>query len=228
MIDDPGARPGGAWRSAPRSSWAAVVWDYDGTLVATRFADEAAVAELVRQDPSARNGVELFWSSEGRPLVSRVELAWPGRAAEVMPIFSKRVRPHRFREIASVLDELRGRGIRLAVVSSRRRDPLDWGLRACDLRRHFESVVALEDVSAPKPDPEGLLLALRRIGVPPSGAVYVGDSDVDLEAGRRAAVTTWRATWAASAAPVTPAGPFVVRRPREVLERVDAAEARAG
>lgn len=206
----------------------AVVWDYDGTLVATRFADEAAVAELIRRDPSAAAGAEVFWATEGQPIIERLELAWPGRAAEVLPLFDQRVRPRVHRGVRGVLDELRRRGMPMAVVSSRRREPLEWGLTACGLRPYFSVVVGLEDVDEPKPDPEGLLKAVRRLGVAPSRAVYVGDSEVDMEAGRRAGMTAWRAAWAAPPSHGAPRAPFLLLHPAEVLERLDEMAAAAG
>jgi len=206
----------------------AVIWDYDGTLVATRFADEAAVAELVRRDPSAAAGAEVFWATEGQPIIQRLELAWPGRSAEVLPLFDQRVRPHLHRGVTRVLSALQQRGVPMAVVSSRRCEPLEWGLHACGLAPYFSAVVGLEDVHAPKPDPEGLLKAARGIGVTPSRAVYVGDSEVDVEAGRRAGMTAWRAAWAAPPAPGTPRAPFVLLHPGEVLERLDGLAAAAG
>ncbi|HXA27355.1 MAG TPA: HAD-IA family hydrolase [Candidatus Angelobacter sp.] len=206
----------------------AVVWDYDGTLVATRFADEAAVAELIRRDPAAAAGAEVFWATEGQPIIQRLELAWPGRAAEVLPLFDQRVRPHLHRGVTPVLEELRRRGYPMAVVSSRRREPLEWGLTACGLRPYFSVVVGLEDVATPKPDPEGLLKAVRRLRVAPSRAVYVGDSEVDVEAGHRAGMTAWRATWAAPPEHAGSRVSFLLMRPGEVLDRLDGLAAAAG
>ncbi len=214
--------------SSARPEIAAVIWDYDGTLVATRFADEAAVAELIRRDPAAAAGAEVFWATEGQPILERLELAWPGRVAEVLPLFDQRVRPHLHRGVRRVLDALRGRGMPMAVVSSRRREPLSWGLGACGLAPFFRVVVGLEDVSEPKPDPEGLLLAVRRLGVAPSRAVYVGDSDVDVEAGRRAGMTAWRAAWAAPPVAAVARSPLLVLHPGEVLARLDGLAAASG
>ncbi len=214
--------------SSARPEIAAVIWDYDGTLVATRFADEAAVAELIRRDPAAAAGAEVFWATEGQPILERLELAWPGRVAEVLPLFDQRVRPHLHRGVRRVLDALRGRGMPMAVVSSRRREPLSWGLAACGLAPFFRVVVGLEDVSEPKPDPEGLLLAARRLGVAPSRAVYVGDSDVDVEAGRRAGMTAWRAAWAAPPVAGVARSPLLVLHPAEVLARLDGLAAASG
>ena len=200
----------------------AVLWDYDGTLVDTRFADEAAVTELLRRDPATAAGAEVFWATEGQPIIQRLELAWPGRGREILPLFDQPVRPHLHRGVRPVLDELQGRGLPMAVVSSRRRQPLEQGLRAAGLRRYFDTVIGLEDVSAPKPDPEGLLVAARRLGVMPSRAVYVGDSEVDVEAGHRAGMTGWRAAWAFPPPRSARAASVLLRRPGEIVDRLDA------
>ena len=207
----------------PRPAVDAVVFDFDGTLVASRFVDEAAVAALVAADPAAGSGVEIFWSHEGEPLVSRIELAWPGRTAEIMPIFERPEAPRLFPGIVTLLRKLEAAGLLMAVVSSRRHAALEQGLGATGLRRHFPVVIGLEDVTLPKPSPEGLLLALGRLGVPPSQAVFVGDSDHDVEAGRRAGVTVWRAIWglpAAHPAAIHPNGTLLLRRPEEVGEQL--------
>ena len=206
----------------------AVVWDYDGTLVDTRSTDEAAVAHLVARDPSLAAAVEHFWSTEGRPIIERIEDAWPGRLEELLPLFDGDEPPRIFPGIRPVLRELRRREMPLAVVSSRRLRPLLRGLAASRLRPFFEVIVGLDTVHAPKPDPEGLLLALERIGVPPSRAVVVGDRDVDLEAARRAGATGWRATWALGPLPPPERLAVDLPRPATVLQRLDGPVAAAG
>jgi phosphoglycolate phosphatase len=205
--------------SLPQPAVDAVVFDFDGTLVASRFVDEAAVAELIAADPSAASGAGTFWSHEGEPLVSRIELAWPGRSSAILPLFERPEAPRRFPGITALLKRLDREGLLMAVVSSRRLFALQRGLDATGLRRHFPVVIGLEDVARPKPSPEGLLLALDRLGVPPSQAVFVGDSALDVEAGQRAGVTVWRAVWGlpfAHPAPVHSNETLLLRRPGEV------------
>jgi len=52
-----------------------------------------------------------------------------------------------------------------------------------------------EDVSRSKPDPEGVQLALMRLEAPPEEAMLVGDSPLDIQAGRAAGVETGAALW---------------------------------
>jgi len=191
--------------------------------VASRFVDEAAVAALVASDPASAAGVETFWRHEGEPLVDRIELAWPGRTSEVLPLFERPEAPRPFPGITELLKELDRDGLLLAVVSSRRLAALHRGLAATGLGGHFPVVIGLDDVTTPKPSPEGLILALERLGASPARAVFVGDSDHDVEAGRRAGVTVWRAVWGLPAVPPAPAHPhgtLLLRRPEEVVEQL--------
>lgn len=54
------------------------------------------------------------------------------------------------------------------------------------LRHHFRATVCYEDTVNHKPNPEPLLLAAQRLGVSPDEAVYVGDTQSDLQAARSA------------------------------------------
>lgn len=196
----------------------AVIFDFDGTLVATRSADESAVGALVAADPTAATGVATFWAHDGEPILRRIELAWPGRSAEVLPLFERQGQPRRHPGITRLLRELERRGLAMAVVSSRRRQALDQGLESTRLRPHFRAVVGLDDVREPKPSPEGLRLAMSTLGVTPDRTLYIGDNDLDVEAGHRAGVTVWRAVWGIPR--VSPNGVVLLHRPADVVRRL--------
>ena len=200
-------------------SFDAVIWDYDGTLVETRFADELAVRRIVAREPATEGGSEVFWATEGQPILQRIELAWPGRGLELLPIFEEPCAPRVFPGIARTVRALHRRGFGLAVVSSRQRSTLEWGLETTGLRELFTRVIGLDDVHEAKPSPEGLQMALEALAVPSARAVYVGDSELDIEAGHRAGMVAWRATWAVPA--LSPTGAPEVRTPLQVLERLD-------
>jgi phosphoglycolate phosphatase len=54
------------------------------------------------------------------------------------------------------------------------------------LDRHLDVVVGRDTVEGVKPDPEPLVHAADRLGVPPHRALFVGDSESDSVAARRA------------------------------------------
>ena len=77
---------------------------------------------------------------------------------------------------------------RLGIVTGRPREEARLALQRSGTEDYFRIIVALEDTGRrPKPDPYGLRLALRRLGV--GRAVYFGDSPDDMAASRAAGVT---------------------------------------
>jgi HAD superfamily hydrolase (TIGR01509 family) len=56
-------------------------------------------------------------------------------------------------------------------------------------------VVAFHDVSRVKPDPEALLLASKRMGIPPIRCIYVGDDANDVRASQAAGFTPVGVCW---------------------------------
>jgi pyrophosphatase PpaX len=103
------------------------------------------------------------------------------------------------------LRELRRRGVRLAIVTSKHRRAALRGMDLCGLTELFDVVVTPEDVTHPKPHPEPVLHALERLGVAAHEAVFVGDSPHDMASGRAAGTRVAGALW----------GPF----PADALER---------
>jgi HAD superfamily hydrolase (TIGR01549 family) len=90
--------------------------------------------------------------------------------------------------LPKLLAEARNRGIRLGVFSDY---PAAAKLAAMRLSEFFDVVVAAQDpgVNRFKPDPCGLVEALRRLGADAVDALYVGDRhDVDAPVARAAGV----------------------------------------
>jgi HAD superfamily hydrolase (TIGR01509 family) len=84
-----------------------------------------------------------------------------------------------------LLDELRARGVPLALVSASYRALVDAALD--DLGAHrFAATIAGDEVSNPKPDPEAYLRAAAAIGVPPERCIVLEDSASGVAAGEAA------------------------------------------
>ena len=77
-------------------------------------------------------------------------------------------------------------GFAQGLVTSGDRARVERELRAHGLTELFAAVVCGSDPVRKKPDPEALLLALERMGVPAARAAYVGDSPEDIEMAQRA------------------------------------------
>jgi len=84
---------------------------------------------------------------------------------------------------------LRAAGARLAIVSGARRAEIDAVLDASSLRDCFDAIVAAEDVTRGKPDPEGYRLARARLDAvagTPLATVAIEDAPAGLRAARDA------------------------------------------
>lgn len=83
-----------------------------------------------------------------------------------------------------LLHLLDDRQIPRAIVTSTPRANLDVVLESLMLEGRFGALVAEEDATKGKPDPEGFLVAAERLGVDPARCVVIEDAPAGLEAAR--------------------------------------------
>jgi len=95
--------------------------------------------------------------------------------------------------VAETLERLRDRPI--ATMSTRRREEARHMLRVAGIDGCFRAIVGGDEVPRPKPSPDLPRHAANALGVPPSGTAVVGDSPVDILAGRAAGARTIAATY---------------------------------
>lgn len=96
--------------------------------------------------------------------------------------------------VREMREALRAAGYPLGIVTGKGRHGWEVTEREIGLGP-FAVVVTEDEAGAPKPDPRGLLAAAREMGVAPADLVYVGDSTVDLAAGRAAGMRTAAVLW---------------------------------
>ncbi len=97
--------------------------------------------------------------------------------------------------VPELLRDLVAAGVRIGVVTSKRRPPAEWAIRLCGLE--IPLLVGHEDVPAHKPDPRPLLKGLELLGATADQAVYVGDAPVDIVAARNAGLPAVGVSWGA-------------------------------
>ena len=93
-----------------------------------------------------------------------------------------------FPGVVETIRDLRRRGLRTAIVSTKFRYRIEDILGRAGAAGLADVIVGGEDVVHHKPHPEGLERALHLLDVAPSRALYVGDHAVDAEAAARAHV----------------------------------------
>lgn len=90
--------------------------------------------------------------------------------------------------VPAMVEALRGRDLRLGIVSTKYRRRIEDVLKREAMAHGFDVVIGGDDVEHHKPHPQGLVRAMRQLECSPESVVYVGDSVVDAELARRAGV----------------------------------------
>lgn len=91
-----------------------------------------------------------------------------------------------YEAVLDTLGALKDGGFRMGVCTNKLRAPSMSILEALDLLRFFDVVIGGDSLPEKKPDPAPLMAAFAALDAPP--LLYVGDSEVDAEAARRAGV----------------------------------------
>jgi HAD superfamily hydrolase (TIGR01509 family) len=155
-----------------------ILFDMDGVVVRQRM-DFPAIKR------------EIFGDTHGLILERMAELPQSERArAEAILERHETVAAAAAEPMDGILPFLQwmdARGLRRGLVTRNSRKSVDLVLARLSLC--FDAVVTRED-APPKPAPEPVWLACRRMGLAPSEALFVGDFELDMLAGRRAGVRT--------------------------------------
>nr|WP_199162762.1 HAD-IA family hydrolase [Elizabethkingia sp. ASV34] len=86
-----------------------------------------------------------------------------------------------FPETSSVLNILKARGSKIGIVSTKYRYRIMEFVEKEFPKRFFDIVVGAEDVTAHKPDPSGLILAIKHLQSDLERCLYIGDSIIDAK-----------------------------------------------
>ncbi len=85
-------------------------------------------------------------------------------------------------EVKAVLDELRGRGLKLAIGSSSKN--AKFILERLGLKDYFDAVSDGTNISKSKPDPEVFLKAAEFLSIPPDKSLVVEDAKAGIQAAK--------------------------------------------
>jgi len=183
------------------------IFDLDGTLLDTLTDLAASCNYALRTHGMPEHSIDDVRRFVGNGVRLLMERAIPDGAAnpdfdETFATFRQHYMHHSldttrpYPGIMDTLAELKSRGCRLAVVSNK------MMAATVDLCRHFfpDTIeVAIGEHEAEgirkKPAPDTVFAALQQLGVEKEGAVYVGDSDVDLATARNAGLPCISVLW---------------------------------
>lgn len=183
----------------------AVIFDLDGTLLNTLYdlTDSVNCAlEKYGQPQRSMNEVREFVGNGIRNLML---LAVPDgdknpMFEEIFAFFREYYKTHcniktaPYEDILVLMEELKQRHIKMAIVSNK----IDSGvkeLNAIHFSEYVEVAIGEREGISRKPAPDSVKEALRMLEVDKAHAVYVGDSDVDIQTAKNAKVRGVSVTW---------------------------------
>ena len=188
----------------PFDSIRAIIFDMDGTLI-----DTIDLYHAILRDIMEFLGMELTLSrellfetlSQGKKLSDIIFP--PDMKNRIMTVeqFST-LAMNAFKEIFSrgdvdlidgvqpLFEELTHRGFRLAIVTSSMTEVIVPFLKAKMLHPYLNCVLGRAEVPRLKPLPDPLLKCMEILNVQPRESIYVGDSAVDIQAGKAAGAWT--------------------------------------
>ncbi len=185
--------------------YATYIFDLDGTLLDTLNDLAASTNYALRTHGMPEHPVEDVRRFVGNGVKKLMERAVPGGLAN--PLFEAAYATFRrhymehsldttqpYPGVTDVLEELDRRGKNIAVVSNK------FYAATQELCRHFfgdvvEVAIGERENIRKKPAPDTVLEALRQLGADKEGAVYIGDSDVDLVTARNCEIPCISVLW---------------------------------
>ena len=201
----------------------AIIYDIDGTLLNTVEQNMYPLIRIIREELgedwtfeqvvpfTAQPGTKTI-ADLGIRDVAGVYARWVRYVNE----YGKAAEP--FDGIPQLLHGVREKGLKQAVASSKMRRQYGIDMPRNGFDKFMDAAVLYEDTEKHKPDPEPLLLCLRRLGVKAEEALYVGDARADMEAARNAGMDFAYASWG-SFFPMERSEPdFYLDHPTDLIE----------
>lgn len=176
---------------------ARIVFDLDGTLIDSAPDIHATANAVLAEDGHAPISLEQARGFVGNGVAVFIEKM---RAVRDIPASAQDRLKSRFMAryddavsltrpypaVPEALSALKQRGHRLGICTNKPAGPAKAVLSHLRLDGHFDTVIGGDTMPLHKPDPAPLHAAFAALGT--GAAIYVGDSEVDAETARRAAL----------------------------------------
>lgn len=179
----------------------AVLFDLDGTLIDTNELIIQTFQTVLDERFPGKYSRETILPFLGPPLSETFQQVDPTQVDDLIEAYRKwNMENHdamvqAFPGVVETLEHLHARGIKLAIVSTKRNEMIERALNLMNVRQYFTAVIGLDDVKNAKPDPEPVQLALSKLEVKPEHALMVGDNFHDIVAARAAGVDSVAVAW---------------------------------
>lgn len=171
----------------------AIIFDLDGVIVDS-FERQLIVFNELRVkygfEAMKKDAVRAGWW--GNSLETNARLFFKGVGMEKLKkdyndMVIKHIDKGKLMANASeVLSKIREKNLKTGLVTNTTTQRTKKELEAHKIRKMFDVVVTADDVEKPKPYPDPILMACKKLNVEPDEIIYVGDTKNDYKAGKAA------------------------------------------
>ncbi len=216
-----------------------ILFDFDGTLVNTNEIIKLTLNEISIKYAGRELAEKDFDDMLGKPLKDQMaqiyglnghelESKYPEFLALYRELYNSRREDltKEFVGIREMLEALQSKGFSMGIVSSKGTGGIRHGLEKFGLSKYFSLVLSKYDVENSKPNPEGLLKAMKALDSNTGNTIFVGDSRHDLLAAKNAGVPFVLVAWTiAGYAKLKAMDPeYIIERPMELINIIKACE----
>lgn len=175
-----------------------VLFDFDGTLADSFEAIAESVNFIRIENQLPELGFEEIKSHVGHGLEHLMEKMLPGcnisqakKAYHAHHKVHMKTRTRLYPHTKEFLNKLQHSGISMGVCSNKPVGFTKELIEHLGITSYFKVVLGPEDVPNPKPAPDMLIEAAKRLQINHNETVYVGDMDVDIKASDAAGMEVW-------------------------------------
>jgi phosphoglycolate phosphatase/pyrophosphatase PpaX len=184
----------------------AVIFDLDGTIANTLplciLAFRNSIEPLINRSLSDEEIIATFGPSEEGTIMALAPNHYKKGITDYLYHYEAlhNICPQAFDGIKEILNFLRSRCVRLAMVTGKGKYSTDISLNRFDIKNLFESIATGSPHGPIKA--KGIQTVLDQWpGIKKDEVIYVGDSTNDIEASRKVGIGVIAASWAETAEP---------------------------
>lgn len=186
-----------------------VLFDFDGTIMDTNNVILMSWQHTFKTLENREEKEEILTATFGEPLEITMARFFPNvPLEESIEIYRSYQRDNfkglitMFPGVEELLAEIKNRGYKTGLVTSRLKKTTLQGLEKYGIREYFDAIVTPEDTDKHKPDPTPVLVALKKLDSKPENTVMVGDTLFDIKCARNAGVSPVLVSWSLAMKPL--------------------------
>ena len=179
-----------------------IIFDFDGTIINTNDVIIESFQATYEHFYGGRVDEEKITRVFGEPLMVTMARDFPMVSVEnAMQFYRQYQFSHadelvkEFPGIRDMLEELKGLGFNMVIVTSRTTDSTLKYLKMFNLDEYFTDIVSCDDTTIHKPNPEPIYIALKKLNSKKEEAIMIGDGSFDIKCANNAKVKSILVGW---------------------------------